>query len=103
MKGGATKSSPPHTQWIPLSQSIDTSLNGQHELLRHCLLRNALNGSCSAALLETRSIMAVDTEFYDLLGIKPDATPKDIKKAYRKQALKWHPVRALQEFSAFHL
>jgi len=32
-----------------------------------------------------------DTEFYDILGITKSATLTEIKKAYRKKALKWHP------------
>ncbi|KAI9276555.1 X-domain of DnaJ-containing-domain-containing protein [Sporodiniella umbellata] len=31
------------------------------------------------------------TEYYDLLGIKPSANQDDIKKAYRKMAIKYHP------------
>ena len=34
-----------------------------------------------------------DTKFYDLLGIAPDADEATIKKAYRRQALKYHPDR----------
>lgn len=29
--------------------------------------------------------------YYDLLGVERQANPLDIKKAYRKQALIWHP------------
>lgn len=35
--------------------------------------------------------------FYDLLGIQKDATDKDIKKAYRKKALKEHPDKGGDE------
>ncbi|KAI2641727.1 DnaJ-domain-containing protein [Hypomontagnella submonticulosa] len=35
--------------------------------------------------------MVKETKLYDQLNIKPDATQDEIKKAYRKAALKWHP------------
>lgn len=31
--------------------------------------------------------------YYDILGIKKDASEEDIKKAYKKLALRWHPDR----------
>lgn len=34
-----------------------------------------------------------DTKYYDLLGVAPDAEEATIKKAYRRQALKYHPDR----------
>ncbi|KAH3902784.1 Caj1p SCDLUD_000375 [Saccharomycodes ludwigii] len=35
--------------------------------------------------------MVKDTEYYDTLNISPDATPVEIKKAYRKMAMLTHP------------
>ncbi|KAL3449746.1 DnaJ domain-containing protein [Aspergillus insuetus] len=37
------------------------------------------------------------TDLYDILGVEQDATPEQIKSAYRKLALKHHPDKALAE------
>jgi DnaJ-class molecular chaperone len=37
--------------------------------------------------------MATKTDYYDILGVSKSSSADEIKKAYRKQALEWHPDR----------
>jgi molecular chaperone DnaJ len=37
--------------------------------------------------------MAAKSDYYDILGVSKSASSDEIKKAYRKQALEWHPDR----------
>ena len=37
--------------------------------------------------------MAAKSDYYDILGVSKNTSADEIKKAYRKQALEWHPDR----------
>jgi DnaJ-class molecular chaperone len=44
--------------------------------------------------------MAAKSDYYDILGVSKGASAEEIKKAYRKQALEWHPDRHKDEKEA---
>eukprot|EP00923_Selenidium_pygospionis_P050179 GHVN01086663.1.p1 GENE.GHVN01086663.1~~GHVN01086663.1.p1 ORF type:complete len:369 (+),score=86.62 GHVN01086663.1:33-1139(+) len=57
-----------------------------HGLTRGCRFPFRLQPFASFASSST-------SDYYKILGISENATERDIKKAYREKALKWHPDR----------
>merc|ERR1719261_1875173 len=47
-------------------------------------------------------ISALSVDYYSVLGIGADAQPQQIKQAYRKLSLKWHPDRHQKDKDIAH-
>lgn len=46
---------------------------------------------CLCLVLALSLVLAESKDYYELLGVPRDASEKDIKRAFRKLAIKYHP------------
>ncbi|KRX21440.1 DnaJ -like protein subfamily A member 1, partial [Trichinella nelsoni] len=72
----------------------DSSLFSQSESFEHLFFHRHR---------ELQLTMVKDTKFYDILEVKPGCTEAELKKAYRKLALKYHPDKNPAEGEKFKL
>ena len=50
-----------------------------------------LSAMCTVFMVDQLLVFAKKKDYYELLGVKRNAKEKDIKKAFRKLAIKYHP------------
>ena len=52
---------------------------------------NLLYYTASLWVVSTLCVLGKESNYYEILGVSKDASQKDIKKAFRKLAIQYHP------------